>query len=213
MRSRCAESMPAWTLNTKALNGESQRAAGCRRRRAVRRAAAPADQVVQQLVHAEVQRRRGEQHRGGLAAEEVLLVVVAAVRGQQFAFLDRVDPSRRRRRLCASAGAMCSSGAAVAPPAVRVNRMKLPVRRSSTPLKSPAMPTGHVNGVGCSPMRAWISSSSSRASRPGRSHLLITVMIGMPRCRHTWNSLRVCGSRPFAASMSITAQSTALSTR
>ena len=30
---------------------------------------------------------------------------------------------------------MCSSGAAVAPPAVRVNRMKSPVRRSSTPFE------------------------------------------------------------------------------
>ena len=108
---------------------------------------------------------------------------------------------------------MCSSGAAVAPPAVRVNRMKFPVRRSSTPLKSPAMPTGHVRGVGRSPIRAWISSISSRAWRPGRSHLLITVMIGIRRCLHTWNSFSVCGSRPFAASMSITAESTAVSTR
>ena len=75
------------------------------------------------------------------------------------------------------------------------------------------MPTGHVSGVGRSPIRAWISSISSRAWRPGRSHLLITVMIGIRRCLQTWNSFSVCGSRPFAASMSITAESTAVSTR
>ena len=108
---------------------------------------------------------------------------------------------------------MCSSGAAVAPPAVRVKRMNIPDRRSSTPWKSPAMPTGHVSGVVRRPMRSWISSINSRACRPGRSHLLMTVMIGMPRCLQTWNSFKVCGSRPLAASMSITAQSTAVSTR
>ena len=81
----------------------------------------------------------------------------------------------------------------------------MPVRRSSTPLKSPAMPTGQVSGVGVSPMRRGSRPSARVASRPGRSHLLITVMIGMRRCRHTWNSLSVCGSRPLAASISITA--------
>ena len=55
--------------------------------------------------------------------------------------------------------------------------------------------------MGRSPIRAWISSISSRASRPGRSHLLINVITGMPRCLQTWNSFRVCGSRPLAASM------------
>ena len=75
------------------------------------------------------------------------------------------------------------------------------------------MPTGHVSGVGTRPVRAWISSISASGSRPGRSHLLMTVMIGTPRWRQTSNSFIVCGSRPFAASMSITALSTADSTR
>lgn len=60
-------------------------ALGARRRR-------QPDQIVQQLVDAEVQCRRGEQHRRGLAPQERLLVVIAAVGGEQFAFLDRVDP-------------------------------------------------------------------------------------------------------------------------
>ena len=88
-----------------------------------------------------------------------------------------------------------------------------PVLRSSTPWKSPAMPTGQVSGVGSRPVRSRISSMSCRASRPGRSHLLTTVMTGMPRCRQTSNSFIVCGSRPLAASSSITALSTAASTR
>jgi len=75
------------------------------------------------------------------------------------------------------------------------------------------MPTGHSRGVGLKPMRVSISSISSSGVCPGRSHLLMTVITGMPRCRHTWNSFSVCGSRPFAASMSITAASTAVSTR
>ena len=39
------------------------------------------------------------------------------------------------------------------------------------------------------------------------------VMIGMSRSRHTSNSLRVWLSMPFAASITITAASTALSVR
>ena len=40
------------------------------------------------------------------------------------------------------------------------------------------MPTGHVAGVGRSPICASISSSSSSGSRPGRSHLLRNVSTG-----------------------------------
>ena len=75
------------------------------------------------------------------------------------------------------------------------------------------MPTGQVSGVGVRPVRSAISSISASASLPGRSHLLTTVMIGMPRCRQTANSFIVCVSRPLAASTSITAASTAVSTR
>ena len=75
------------------------------------------------------------------------------------------------------------------------------------------MPTGQVSGVGRSPISFSISSISSRASCPGRSHLLTTVITGMRRCRHTWKSFSVCGSSPLAASTSITAASTAASTR
>src|SRR5665647_1083502 len=68
-------------------------------------------------------------------------------------------------------------------------------------------------GAGCSPVRWWISSMRSRASLPGRSHLLMTVMIGILRCLQTSKSFIVWASRPLAASTSITAASTADSTR
>ncbi len=75
------------------------------------------------------------------------------------------------------------------------------------------MPTGQVSGVGTSLISSWISSISASASRPGRSHLLMTVITGMPRALQTRKSFSVCGSSPLAASTSITAASTAESTR
>ena len=75
------------------------------------------------------------------------------------------------------------------------------------------MPTGHVIGEGVTPICASISSSSSSASRPGRSHLLMNVSSGRPRARHTSNSLSVWGSMPLAASSTMTAASAAASTR
>ena len=58
-----------------------------------------------------------------------------------------------------------------------------------------------------------ISSSSSSGSRASRSSLLMKVMMGMSRSRHTSNSLRVRASMPFAASMTMMALSTAVSVR
>ena len=48
---------------------------------------------------------------------------------------------------------------------------------------------------------------------PARSHLLMTVTMGMPRWAHTSKSFIVWTSRPFAASTSMTALSTAERTR
>ena len=47
----------------------------------------------------------------------------------------------------------------------------------------------------------------------GRSHLFMKVKMGTPRCRHTSKSLRVCGSMPLAESITMTTESTAVSTR
>ena len=75
------------------------------------------------------------------------------------------------------------------------------------------MPTGHVAGVGRSPIWASISSSSSSGSRPGRSYLLRNVSTGRRRARHTSNSLSVWVSMPLAVSSTITTASTPASTR
>ena len=75
------------------------------------------------------------------------------------------------------------------------------------------MPIGQLIGVTSSARVEAISSSSSNGSRPSRSILLMKVMIGTSRSRQTSNSLRVCASMPLAASITMTAESTAVSVR
>ena len=58
-----------------------------------------------------------------------------------------------------------------------------------------------------------ISSSNSSGSFAGRSILLTNVKIGIPRIRQISNSFSVCDSMPFAASMTMITESTAISTR
>ncbi|CAB4552753.1 unannotated protein [freshwater metagenome] len=115
--------------------------------------------------------------------------------------------------IAACAGSTTSSGASVAPRATRVKRVNKPSRRSITPRKSPAIPTGHVTGVTTRPICCSISSINSSGSRPGRSHLLMNVRSGISRWRQTSNNLSVCGSMPFAASSTMTAASAAARTR
>ena len=57
------------------------------------------------------------------------------------------------------------------------------------------------------------SSMRSYGLRASRSSLLIKVNMGMCRMAHILKSLRVCGSMPFAASMTMTAESAAISVR
>ena len=63
------------------------------------------------------------------------------------------------------------------------------------------------------PSACSISSMSASGSRTSRSSLLMNVMIGMRRARQTSSRRRVCGSTPLAASITISAASTAVSTR
>jgi hypothetical protein len=58
-----------------------------------------------------------------------------------------------------------------------------------------------------------ISSNSSMGSRPSRSSLLMKVMMGVSRRRVTSISLMVRSSTPLAQSMTISAESTAVSVR
>ena len=75
------------------------------------------------------------------------------------------------------------------------------------------MPIGQVIGAHSMPSTDSISSSRSKGSRTSRSNLLTKVMIGVLRMRQTSSSLIVCASTPLAASITITAASTAVSTR
>jgi len=68
--------------------------------------------------------------------------------------------------------------------------------RRCRPASSPARPRSR--GV------LSMSSSSSSGSRAGRSNLLTKVRIGSRWRRQTSNSLRVCPSTPFAASITMT---------
>ena len=63
------------------------------------------------------------------------------------------------------------------------------------------------------PSSCSISSSSSKVSMASRSILLIKVKIGIWRMVHTLNSFLVCASTPLDASMTITAESAAISVR
>jgi hypothetical protein len=87
------------------------------------------------------------------------------------------------------------------------------VAKSSTPWNMPPMPTGQACGLTSSASMSATSSSSSNTGRPSRSTLLTNVMIGTERRRQTSNSLRVCGSMPLAASITMIAESTAVSVR
>ena len=86
-------------------------------------------------------------------------------------------------------------------------------RMSNTPPKALPMPTGHENGTASMPRCPSISDSSSSGSRTSRSILLMKVMMGVLRARQTCSSRMVCGSTPLAASITMSAASTAVSTR
>ncbi len=81
------------------------------------------------------------------------------------------------------------------------------------PRSSRPMPIGQVTGAVRMLSTFSISSSSSSAGRPSRSSLLMKVMIGVSRSRHTSISLMVRSSTPLAQSITISAESTAVSVR
>ncbi len=81
------------------------------------------------------------------------------------------------------------------------------------PRNCPPIPTDQVSGTTSSASWSAISSKSANGSRPSRSTLLTKVMIGTSRRRQTSNNFRVCASMPRAASMTMTALSTAVSVR
>ena len=111
----------------------------------------------------------------------------------------------------ASAARSSGCGAAVLPSSLS-SRIS-PVAISSVPAKSRPLPIGQVIGAVSSASVFSISSSRSNGSRLSRSILLMKVTMGMSRSRQTSNNLRVRASMPLAASITITAESTAVSVR
>ena len=87
------------------------------------------------------------------------------------------------------------------------------VSRSYTPRNSLPEPMGQLMGQVAIPSSVSISSRSSKVSIASRSILLMKVKMGMWRMVHTLNNLRVWASTPLEASMTITAESAAISVR
>mmetsp|Transcript_28641 Transcript_28641/g.71303 ORF Transcript_28641/g.71303 Transcript_28641/m.71303 type:complete len:265 (-) Transcript_28641:425-1219(-) len=112
-----------------------------------------------------------------------------------------------------SSRARVSSSSACFPRTPRPKRCTVPSRRSRTPLKRSPQPIGHSSGQQVISNSLSIWSRISKGERAGRSSLLTKVKSGSRRSLATSNSLRVCGSRPFAPSTSITALSAAASVR
>ena len=75
------------------------------------------------------------------------------------------------------------------------------------------MPIGQDSGTHSICSLSSMSARMSSGSRPSRSSLLMKVMIGVLRIRQTSMSLVVCASTPLAESITMSAESTAVSTR
>ena len=215
MRSRCDGSMLAWILKTTPVNfGSSGLTSRCMRRaRAGRRR--QVDQRVQHFLHAEVVDGRAEEHRRLLALEEGLLVELGRGGAQQLDLVLRLLPAHAEA-LGVCSGCRRSVSTSSSPPARSSpgeNTRICFLRRSNTPPNSLPMPTGQVNGTTLMPSSRSISSISASGSCTSRSILLTKVRMGVLRARQTCSRRRVCGSTPLAASITISAASTAVSTR
>ena len=81
------------------------------------------------------------------------------------------------------------------------------------PLNSLPDPIGQFTGQVAIPSSFSISSSNSNVSMASRSILLIKVKIGICRMTQTLNSFLVCASTPLEPSITITAESAAISVR
>mmetsp|Transcript_20269 Transcript_20269/g.46783 ORF Transcript_20269/g.46783 Transcript_20269/m.46783 type:complete len:385 (-) Transcript_20269:62-1216(-) len=105
------------------------------------------------------------------------------------------------------------TSSAMPPRCPRAKTCTMPVCLLSTPLKRSPEPIGQSTGVHAMPNSCSISSHTSNGESDGRSSLLTKVKSGSRRRCATSKSFRVCGSRPLAASMSMTALSAAASVR
>jgi hypothetical protein len=154
-----------------------------------------------QFRHAEILQRRTKEHRRQIAMAIGFQIELGITRLPQFDFLGKLLGHRLMVDL-AQKLARIAFGTADATTGEVENA-----------LKRPPMPTGHDCGDTSSASASATSSRISKTLRPSRSTLLTKVMIGTLRKRQTSNSLRVCGSIPLAASITMMAESTAVSVR
>ena len=120
-------------------------------------------------------------------------------------------PKRLSRSACSVRGRVTKSCGRRSLPLS--NTVMALVRRLMMPPNTLPWPTGQVMGTQGMPSSRSISSKMSSGSRTSRSILLTKVMMGVLRCRQTSIRRRVCASTPLAASITISAESTAVSTR
>ncbi|MNE78803.1 hypothetical protein D3C80_1752390 [compost metagenome] len=125
--------------------------------------------------------------------------------------VSKVSPKRARRLSTSLSGIVSKScGRRSLPDS---NTVMVRVRRLMMPPKLLPWPTGQVMGQQGMPSSRSTSSMMSSGSRTSRSILLTNVMMGVSRWRQTSISRRVWASTPLAASITISAESTAVSTR
>ena len=105
----------------------------------------------------------------------------------------------------------CESSFTRSSPALNMRIWELTI--SITPANDLPMPTGQVKGTTSIPRAVSISSINSMGGFTSRSILLMKVTIGVLRARQTSSKRKVCDSTPLAASITMSAESTAVNTR
>ena len=123
----------------------------------------------------------------------------------------RSVPRRSFRAGSLTSTIACESSVTRSSPALNIRICELAI--SITPANDLPMPTGQVKGTTSMPSAVSISSMSSMGGFTSRSILLMKVTIGVLRARQTSSKRKVCDSTPFAASITMSAESTAVSTR
>ena len=214
MRSRWEGSMLAWILKTTPVNfGSSGLTSRCIAGRApgagARFTSASSTSCTPKLLMAEPKNigvwrpsRKASSSNAGAAAPS-----------SSISPCDWPQPMPKRSALAGLSRSVMTSSSPPARSSPGANTRICFLRRSTTPPNSLPMPTGHVNGTTLMPSSRSISSIRASGSCTSRSILLTNVRMGVLRARQTCNSRRVCGSTPLAASITISAASTAVSTR
>ena len=223
MRSRWLASMLACTLNTTPQKASSSGCTGLDHRLLVdlqradarSRAGAPGPPARPALPSHQSCSRRSQRTRASACPPERLRGPTRAMRRwpvpcSPCAVVNSWPKRLRSGRPRSSGIASKSCGRRSLPDS---NTVMVCVRRLMMPPKLLPWPTGQVMGTQGMPSSRSISSRMSSGSRTSRSILLTKVMMGVSRWRQTSIRRRVCASTPLAASITISAESTAVSTR